>query len=60
MSASDLGLKYDPSTGIYGMNFYVVMGRKGYRVTRRKKERTTVGLDDAGRVFRCVHRVDRQ
>ena len=39
----DLGLKYDPSTGIYGMDFYVVMGRKGNRVTRRKKERTRVG-----------------
>ena len=23
----DLGLKYDPNTGIYGMDFYVVMGR---------------------------------
>ena len=39
----DLGLKYDPSTGIYGMDFYVVMGRKGFRVTRRKKERSHVG-----------------
>ena len=39
----DLGLKYDPSTGIYGMDFYVVMGRQGYRVSRRKKERTQVG-----------------
>jgi len=39
----DLGLKYDPNTGIYGMDFYVVMGRKGYRVGRRKKCRSVVG-----------------
>jgi large subunit ribosomal protein L11e len=32
----DLGLKYDPTIGIYGMDFYVVMGRPGYRVTRKK------------------------
>ena len=28
----DLGIKYDPSIGIYGMDFYVVMGRAGERV----------------------------
>ena len=25
----DLGIKYDPSTGIYGMDFYIVLGRPG-------------------------------
>lgn len=25
----DLGIRYDPSIGIYGMNFYVVLGRAG-------------------------------
>ena len=25
----DLGIKYDPSIGIYGMDFYVVLGRPG-------------------------------
>ena len=25
----DLGLKYDPSIGIYGMDFFVVLGRPG-------------------------------
>lgn len=25
----DLGIRYDPSIGIYGMDFYVVMGRAG-------------------------------
>jgi large subunit ribosomal protein L11e len=28
----DLGIKYDTSTGIFGMDFYVVLGRKGHRV----------------------------
>jgi large subunit ribosomal protein L11e len=32
----DLGIKYDPSTGIYGMDFYVVLARAGKRVMRRK------------------------
>ena len=29
----DLGIKYDPYTGIFGMNFYVVLSRKGKRIT---------------------------
>uniref|UniRef100_A0A7R9VKJ5 50S ribosomal protein L5, chloroplastic n=1 Tax=Pseudictyota dubia TaxID=2749911 RepID=A0A7R9VKJ5_9STRA len=39
----DLGIKYDPSTGIYGMDFYVVLGRKGNRVSRRKHATGRVG-----------------
>ena len=39
----DLGLKYDPSTGIFGMDFYVVLSRPGYRVSARKRKRSTVG-----------------
>ncbi|KAJ1679448.1 60S ribosomal protein L11 [Spiromyces aspiralis] len=39
----DLGIKYDPSIGIYGMDFYVVMGRPGFRVSRRKHARSRVG-----------------
>ena len=35
----DLGLRYDPYTGIYGMDFYVVLKRPGYRVARRKHAR---------------------
>jgi hypothetical protein len=27
----DLGIKYDPSIGIYGMDFYVVLSRPGMR-----------------------------
>lgn len=29
----DLGIKYDPSIGIYGLDFYVVLGRPGNFVT---------------------------
>ncbi|KAL6939786.1 60S ribosomal protein L11 [Hanseniaspora osmophila] len=39
----DLGIKYDPSIGIYGMDFYVVMGRPGNRIARRKRCRAAVG-----------------
>ncbi len=39
----DLGLKYDPSIGIYGLDFYVVMGRSGFRVSRRRKQTSVVG-----------------
>jgi large subunit ribosomal protein L11e len=39
----DLGIKYDPSTGIYGMDFYVVLERPGYRVHRRRKQQKKIG-----------------
>jgi len=39
----DLGLKYDPNIGIYGMDYFVVLSRAGYRVSRRKRKRTAVG-----------------
>merc|ERR1712176_735011 len=39
----DLGIKYDPTTGIYGMDFFVVLERAGTRVTRRRKCRSKVG-----------------
>ena len=40
----DLGLKYDPSIGIYGMDFYVVLGRAGGRVAKRRRAIGTVGV----------------
>lgn len=40
----DLGIKYDPSTGIYGMDFYVVLQRNGARVSRRKLKQSRVGF----------------
>ena len=39
----DLGLKYDPSIGIFGMDFYVVLQRAGTRVSRRRRCKTRVG-----------------
>ncbi|XP_020627619.1 60S ribosomal protein L11-like [Orbicella faveolata] len=40
----DLGIKYDPSIGIYGMDFYVVLGRPGFNVAERKRKRSRVGF----------------
>merc|ERR1712021_322145 len=39
----DLGIKYDTNTGIFGMDFYVCLGRAGRRVGRRKHARTRFG-----------------
>ena len=39
----DLGLRYDPYTGIFGMDFYVVLKRPGYRVAKRKHARSKIG-----------------
>ena len=39
----DLGLKYDPSTGIYGMDFFVHLARPGRRVSVRKARKGRVG-----------------
>nr|WIM01458.1 ribosomal protein L11 [Limnephilus lunatus] len=40
----DLGIKYDPSIGIYGLDFYVVLGRPGFNVAHRKRKRGKVGF----------------
>jgi len=40
----DLGIKYDPSIGIYGMDFYVVLSRPGGRVSKRRRAPSPVGL----------------
>jgi hypothetical protein len=39
----DLGIKYDPSIGIYGMDFYVVLGRNGIRVAKRRRSHGRIG-----------------
>jgi large subunit ribosomal protein L11e len=39
----DLGIKYEPSIGIFGMDFCVVLGRPGNRVSLRKRCRSRVG-----------------
>merc|ERR1712170_67395 len=40
----DLGIKYDPSTGIYGMDFYVHLSRPGLRVQYRKLKTSKVNI----------------
>merc|ERR1712122_474450 len=40
----DLGIKYDPSIGIYGMDFYIVLGRPGLNVRHRRKKTGRVGF----------------
>ncbi|CRK92140.1 CLUMA_CG005742, isoform A [Clunio marinus] len=40
----DLGIKYDPSIGIYGLDFYVVLGRPGYNVAQRRRKRGMIGF----------------
>jgi len=40
----DLGIKYDPSTGIYGMDFYVHLSRPGGRVAKRRLRKGRVGF----------------
>mmetsp|Transcript_9605 Transcript_9605/g.21580 ORF Transcript_9605/g.21580 Transcript_9605/m.21580 type:complete len:175 (-) Transcript_9605:61-585(-) len=47
----DLGIKYDPTSGIYGMDFYIQLARPGGRVSRRKHKRGRVGFN---------HRVTRE
>merc|ERR1712231_11704 len=39
----DLGIRYDPSIGIYGMNFFVVLGRAGFDISKKKKVTGHVG-----------------
>ena len=39
----DLGMKYDPFTGIFGMDFYVVLKRPGSRVGLRRRCKTRIG-----------------
>ncbi|KAL1774410.1 60S ribosomal protein L11 [Sigmodon hispidus] len=39
----DLGIKYDPSIGIYGLDFYVVLGRPGFSITDKKHRTGCIG-----------------
>jgi len=36
-------MKYDPNTGIYGMDFFVVLKRNGKRVAHRKGKSSRLG-----------------
>ncbi|CAL5342756.1 unnamed protein product [Camellia sinensis] len=56
-----LELWYDPSIGIYGMDFYVVLERPGYRFGRRCRCKSHVGIqhrvtkDDAMKWFQVKY-----
>ncbi|CAD5116073.1 DgyrCDS5003 [Dimorphilus gyrociliatus] len=39
----DLGIKYDPGIGIYGMDFYIVLARAGFNVPHRRKKTAKIG-----------------
>merc|ERR1719146_381788 len=39
----DLGIKYDTNTGIFGMDFYVVLKRPGDRVSKRRQRTNRMG-----------------
>merc|ERR1712051_877877 len=39
----DLGIKYDTSTGIFGMDFYIVLARAGKRVSKRRSRTNRFG-----------------
>ncbi|KAL8914615.1 MAG: hypothetical protein Q9171_000796 [Xanthocarpia ochracea] len=39
----DLGIKYDPGIGIYGMDFYCCMTRPGQRVAKRRRCKAKIG-----------------
>merc|ERR1711872_1213187 len=39
----DLGIKYDPGIGIYGMDFYVVLGRPGFNINQRRRRKSRIG-----------------
>ncbi|AAK39882.1 60S ribosomal protein L11B (nucleomorph) [Guillardia theta] len=39
----DLGIKYDPLVGIFGMDFYCVLCRNGHRIKYKKRSRSCIG-----------------
>ena len=39
----DLGIKYDPASGIFGMDFYVILARPGLHVAKRKYRPGRIG-----------------
>ncbi|QHO52808.1 hypothetical protein HN51_021717 [Arachis hypogaea] len=42
--ASNSNTRYDPFTGIYDMDFFLVLERAGYRVGRRRRRKSRVGI----------------
>lgn len=54
----DLDIKYDPSCGIFGLNYFIVLERPGNRVARRRRCKSRLGCkqrvsaEDAQRWFK--------
>merc|ERR1712196_635234 len=44
MDLIERGLKYDPQTGIYGMDFFICLKRPGYNVAKKKAKRGRMGI----------------
>merc|ERR1712121_144408 len=40
----DLGIKYDPGIGIYGMDFYIVLARPGFNINQRRRRKSSIGF----------------
>ncbi|KAK7091694.1 large ribosomal subunit protein uL5-like [Littorina saxatilis] len=40
----DLGIKYDPGIGIYGMDFYIVLCRPGFNINQRRRRKSNIGF----------------
>ena len=51
----DLGLKYDPKIGIYGMDFYIVLSRPGGRVSKRRHATNRVGVQHRVTKDECMN-----
>ena len=49
------------SIGIYGLDFYVVLGRAGYNINQRRKQKSTIGpnhrvtQEEAMKWYEMVH-----
>merc|ERR1711963_702204 len=39
----DLGIKYDPGIGIYGMDFYIVLARPGFNINQHRRRKSSIG-----------------
>ncbi|KRH92981.1 60S ribosomal protein L11 [Pseudoloma neurophilia] len=39
----DLGLKYDPSIGIFGMDFTIILKKPGTRIAYRRRDKRKIG-----------------
>ncbi|KAH0450878.1 hypothetical protein IEQ34_021570 [Dendrobium chrysotoxum] len=57
----DLGIKYDPSIRIYGMDFYIILEHPSYQVSRCRQCKSRVGVqhrvtkDDAMQWFQVKY-----